>query len=168
MDRVKHLTIPLFLFSLLLVALPLVELAGAVWPVGSGSAEWRFGAVGLLSNALLQPLLGSFIMVLVAAHGEKRELLWVLGVLNALAALVLLVVLPIFVLDSLELRSRVPDAARLAFDVAALRAFFVNGFAAVVLATLSRGGFKSSRDVDQPLKESPKDASPVIVWDRMD
>lgn len=145
MDKLKHLTTPLLLLAALLIVLPLIELAASVWPVGLANAEWRFGAVGLLSNALLLPLLGSFIVVVVAAQGGKKRLVQAMSVLNGLAAAFLLVAIPLFLLDSLELRSRVPDARMHAFDFAAARAALAMGFSFVVLSALSRGGFRSSR-----------------------
>jgi hypothetical protein len=168
MDRLKHLATPLLLFAVLMITLPLIELAGALWPVGLGNAEWRFGAVGLLSNALMQPLLGSFILVLVAALGEKRWLQQAMWVFNALAAVFLLALVPLFVLDALELRSRVPDGANLAFDVASTRAVFVHGFAAVVLAALSRGGFRASKKDATDVGEPKTEPSPMIKWSGLD
>ena len=169
MEKLKHLATPLLLLGVLMIGLPLVDLAGAVWPLGLGNAEWRFGAVGLLSNALLQPLLGSFILVMVATVGEKRWLQGAMWIFNGLAAVFLLTLVPLFLLDSLELRSRVPDGANLAFDVAAARAVLVNGFGAVVLAALSRGGFKASRKAPTGAGEAKTgSASPVISWSSME
>ncbi len=163
MDKLKHLTTPLLLFAVLLIVVPAMELADAVWPVGLGNAEWRFGAVGLLSNTLLEPLLGSAIIIVVATLSDKRRILVNMSVINGLAALLLFVAIPLFMLDSIELRSRVPPEATLRFDVAASKAVFVHGLAVIVLAGLSFAGLKSSKRLDRHSKDRSKGESPKMV-----
>ncbi len=162
-DKLKHLTTPLLLFAGLLIALPLMELADAVWPMRPGNVEWRFGATGLLSKTLLQPLLGSIIIVVVATQTEKKRLQDAMWGLNAIAAVFLLLVLPLFMLDSLQLRGRVPVEAKFRFDLATIKAVLVYGSALVVLAALSWGGFKSSQRVARRSRDRSKEPAPLVV-----
>lgn len=164
MEKLKGLTVPLLLFAVLLVALPLMDWVGAVWPVEPGDAEWRFGAVVLLSDALVLPLLGLIILAVVGAVGEKKWLQETTAGLSGLAATPLLVALPVFLLDALEMRGDVLGGARLAFDMNALRTVFVIGFAVIVLSALGWAGYKGSRPVGFGKEHWTKKRSPLVSF----
>ena len=144
----------------------MMDLVRALWPVGLGSAEWRFGAMGLLSSAMAQPLLGSVIVVVVATHGERRRLQGFMCGLNALAAMLLVLALPLFVLDSMELRSVVPETNVGAFDMAALGAVLLHGLTVLVLAALSWAGYKSWRRLSEQAKARSSASPPLVVPER--
>ena len=162
MDKYKHLTTPLLLIAVVLIALPLAELAVAAWPMAPNDAGWRVAAVGLLSSAVLHPLIGSLIVLAVAMQGEMTWLLRTISVLNGLDALLLVVALPVFVLDSLDLTSGVPDEARLGIDVATVRVSLVIGLALVVLVGLAWAGLKASLSGRRHKEHWSTKRSPVI------
>jgi chromate transport protein ChrA len=164
MDKLKGLSVSLALFAVLLVALPLMDWVGAVWPVEPGDAAWRFGAVVLLSDTLMHPLLGLVILTLVGALGEKKWPREMTAALSGLAATLLLVALPVFLLDALELRGDVLGGARQAFDMNALRTVFVIAFAVVVLSALGWAGYRGSRPVGIGKEHWTKKRSPLVSF----
>lgn len=165
-DKLKPLTTPLLFLAVLLIAMPLLGLVGSLWPAGLGSAQLRFGAIDLLSTALLRPLIGSFILVAVATQGEKTGLLGALWVLNGLAASVLFLALVVLLMDFLELRSQIPAGSRTALDLVAVRAGLCLGLALVVLAALSRFGFVSRLVVVRRSRVSTGDPLPLLAPER--
>jgi hypothetical protein len=106
----------------LLVLLPLLEVALTVWPLRPAQATWRFGASGLLSNALLLPLLGTALLACAASLLEHRRALRALGTLSLVASVGLLLALGLFGLDTLRLRASVNPELALQFDVSSGRA----------------------------------------------
>ena len=70
----RWLTISGYLLSLYLITTPMVETVAAIYPISLGEPAWRFGAAGLLSQALMTPLLGLLIALgLVATSPMPAE-----------------------------------------------------------------------------------------------
>ena len=83
----RHLTFGGYLMALYLGTVPLTETLLAVWPLQSGDAAWRYGAVGLFSRALMTPLLGLLLAVCLALYVRHRVLLLAFAVVSGLGAL---------------------------------------------------------------------------------
>ncbi len=131
----------------LLIVAPLLDLAAGVAALNPDqmSVPWRFGVAGLLSGALVLPLLGFGLMLVATAILEQPRLSLLLGVKTAVLAIAVLAILVVFGLDALQLRAQVVMGARRAFDMASLKALLTYGFEAVVLTVLSVNAFRIAR-----------------------
>ncbi|HUF64627.1 MAG TPA: hypothetical protein VMM17_01495 [Gemmatimonadaceae bacterium] len=108
--------------GLLLVIVPLADRALNWGSIQPGSAPWRFGAVGSLSEASLLPVLGLFLLFSIAHLHGSILLQRVLETVTLIAAVLTIAVMALFVLDALQMRGAVSDAiAR--FDRIVLRVF---------------------------------------------
>jgi hypothetical protein len=130
--------------ALLLIASPLADLTAALLPIRPGEVSWRFGAYGLLTNALVTPILGlALILVIYGFRGHRRPTA-ITAAVAALVALILIGGFALFVLDYLQLRQAVGRLARGPYDSAAFKAMIVAAFEAAVLLSLAVSGFRAS------------------------
>jgi hypothetical protein len=130
--------------ALLLVLVPLSEMTLRVWPLRMAEPSWRFGAVGLFSNALMTPLLGlTFAGMLAYIYGH-RVTIRTLAVLLGVSGLVITGAIGMFVLDALQMRASVVPEAKLAFDVASAQALMKLGVFALISFVLAFGGWRST------------------------
>jgi hypothetical protein len=103
----------LYLFALVLVASPLIDLFSTAWPLRPTDLTWRYGFLGLGAGYLNTPLLGLVLAVGVAFWQRHVGTLKTLGVLSAVAAVLLLPVVGLWPLDFLQIRGlRAPDQQR--------------------------------------------------------
>jgi fumarate reductase subunit D len=116
----RHLALPAYLVALLLVAFPAMDTALAIAPARSGELAWRLGSAGLLSRALMTPLLGLLVALGVAAALEHRRVLIGLAGVAGMLVLGILSILPVVLLDTVEMRSLIAARGRATFDVAAM------------------------------------------------
>jgi hypothetical protein len=130
--------------ALLLIASPVADLTAALLPIHPGEVSWRFGAYGLLTNALVTPILGLAILIVVSGLGHRTRRVVIIAGICAVLALVLIGGFALFVLDYLQLRQAVGTAARGPYDAAALKAMFVAVLEAGVLVALGVTAFRSS------------------------
>ncbi len=114
-DRLKPLSLPAYTVAFLLVFVPLADTAAGLLPVRYAEVQWRFGALGLLSQTVMTPLLGVLVALVVGAVLGHRRRLRFLEVLMILAALVLLAAGGLFALDAVQTHISVRPEARLAF-----------------------------------------------------
>jgi hypothetical protein len=142
-DRLRAVLPPLSAVAFLLVASPAVDLIGAILPPRPAEVSWRFGAFGLLTNALVTPILGLAIMQIVAILLEQWKTARRLTYLNLILAVALLLGLGLFVLDYIQLRHAVTGSSRAAYDAAAIKAFLVAVLELGVLVWLVVSGFQN-------------------------
>ena len=116
-----------------------------IWPVQLGEVRWRFGAVGLLSSAVLGVLFGLVWIMAVAALLDHRRTLRAAAVANMALALVLTAVVLLFGLDFLQVRSTVNPEFRGALDMTVLRALVVLGLSIPTALGIGIGGWRSTR-----------------------
>lgn len=131
----------LYVVAIMLIVIPLSDALPALWPLHPGAADWRFAVVGLLSGALMTPLLGSFLVLAAAALLDHRRVLAVGAWLLFALVVVLAGVAVLFALDFLEVRTRILERARPAALGAAAKAVWklgVGGAVSLVLALSAR------------------------------
>jgi len=129
----------------MLLVLPVAELSLRFFPMQPGAVNWRFGAAGLLSNAVVLPVIGMAVLMATASLMEQRLMVRVASVVNLLGGLALWVVSVFFVLDALQLRGIVrPEMAR-SYDVAAAKALLSLLLAGAVALWLAVGGWRATR-----------------------
>lgn len=140
------LAAPLYCVAALLVLFPLIEVGAQLgWTASPRTLNWRTGAVGLLSSALVTPTFG-ICLALVTAHlfghrGAQLLLAWSAG----LGALALLLVGAGFGLDSVQLRGSVTDDLRATYTAAVLKAMADLVLTAATLAVLAFASRRARR-----------------------
>ena len=125
----------------LLVALPLLEWSLTVWPFRPGTSSWRFASVGLLSQALIQPIVGCALIAVTAFGLSHRLALRLCAGLYLAGALAILGVVGIFALDSIEMRAVVADPVQLQVEVTGVRVFLTYLAYAAMLSWLAVGSW---------------------------
>ena len=145
-DRFRSVARAVYLVAIILVAGPLLDLAASIWPLSPTSVAWRFAATGLLSKALLVPLLGSLAAVVAALVLEHRRLLRLVSFANAGIAMLLIVTTVLFALDTVQLRSGIAPEVTSEYDVAAVRAVVNLVLVGAALGGLGISGFKSVQE----------------------
>ncbi len=156
----RHLAAPTYLVALALIVIPPFDALMQVIPMRLHDARWRFGFVGMSSNALMIPVVGLLIAFIGASYFEHRQFQRVLGVASIVIAVFILILLGFFVLDALQVRSSVTPAALLAFKVASFTACFKSLLGVATLGAFALSAFRAPRPV-QPVK-SQRGAELVI------
>ena len=158
-----------YLVAFALVVIPIFDASMTAFPPHFHDARWRFGIVGLLSNAVLFPVLGALIAVATAALLEHRKTQRALGALALVAVAVCVVAFGMFVLDALQTRAAVRPALSLSFTVASATAAVKLALASVTFCMLGlagvRGGPQSSakpasRTTNVLIGEAPRRSAP--------
>jgi hypothetical protein len=134
----RRLAVAAYLVAFSLIIIPLFDASMSVMPMHPGAPQWRFGAVGLLSNALMIPLAGLLIAVGVAMTNGHRRTMTTLGILSWIGAALVLVSIAVFALDALQTRTAVRPQMRLSFTVASITAMFKLLLGTVVLGAFGR------------------------------
>jgi hypothetical protein len=141
----RYLAWPAYFVALLLIATPALDLLTNVWPVRMGNAEWRYGAVGLMSGFLLTPLLGLVIGLAAATALDHRRVVRVAGVVSLISGVVLVAGTLSFALDVLQIRGTVTAEARSTFDLGAVKAALKNSSGVVAFGWLGAVSVKAGR-----------------------
>jgi len=123
----------LYSVALLFVAGPMLEVLASSYPFHPGTPTWRFGALGLLAQALPVPIFGILLAFVAATLLEQRGVQTTLSLLCGLGAAALLVVAVAFALDTLQLRRSVNRQALPNFEVTVVRADLIVLYCAAVL-----------------------------------
>lgn len=134
----------------LLIVASVSEPALQVWPFRLGEVRWRFGAVGLMSGAVVGVLLGLMLIMAVAAILDHRRTLRAASVVCMVMALVLALVAVAFGLDFLQVRSTVNPNFRSGLDLTVLRAMAIIGLSIPAAVGLGIGGWRSTRVSGRP------------------
>lgn len=147
----------------LLIVAAVSEPALQIWPFRLGEVRWRFGAVGIMSGAVLGSIFGLVWIMSVAAVLDHRKTLRAASVVCMVGAVLLAVVAALFSLDFLQIRSSVNPGFRGALDVTVLRAMAVLGLSITTALALGIGGWRSSRVVGRPsAKKTAREAGLVF------
>lgn len=149
----------------LMIVVPLLEVVLSVWPLRYGQTSWRFGSIGLMSQALMTPLLGMVLLVGTAvALGHRRTLL-AISVFTLLIALILLVIVPTFALDAIQMRAQVRPTAHRAFDFSALLASIKLSLTLAITLLVAVGAWKAQRQMARRTPGSEADM-PLLAHKR--
>lgn len=114
----RRIVWPAYLVAFSLAVIPPIDALMQTMPIRFGETRWRWGAFGLLSNAMMIPLIGFLIAFVVATVFEHRVFQRVLGAIAAMIGVGTLIGLGMFALDSLQLHKDVTPKMALAFNVA--------------------------------------------------
>jgi hypothetical protein len=91
----------------LLTGLPLLELGVSAWPPNVHVAGWRFTVVAAGATAVVNSLLGLFLILVIAIAAGDRGVAWFVSVACGLAAALCLIGGGMLPLDALQLRAQV-------------------------------------------------------------
>jgi hypothetical protein len=131
--------------ALLLIVTSLLDTFPKILPADFGSRDWRYGALGLVFNSMVTPLLGLAIAAASAIVARHRGTLRLIsGVFLALAALVVIGGL-LFVVDYTALASSLSERVTPGFQVATWKTVAIVLLAAPVAAWLGIGGLRAAR-----------------------
>jgi len=130
--------------ALLLVLIPVVDALTRTWPIRRHDVQWRLGTLGMVFNAMVTPLLGTFLAMVIAATLEHARTLRIMAVITLLAALGSAVSVVAFGLDYMQLRANVTAEAMGVFDAASRKAIIVAVLGLVVTAWLGIAGWKTA------------------------
>ena len=155
-----------YALGIALVLLTALDTLASVWPIRAGDAQWRYGAVGLGAGALLLPAIGIGIIGGIAFFAGHRRTLWLISVVAGLGAVVLLVTSAGFVLDVLQMRSRVRPDQMTAFDLASAMAIVRLVVLSVVAALVAAAGWRASRVPDEPPPPRGQRAPGIVATPR--
>lgn len=128
-----------------LILFPLGDALLTLYPWNAGEARWRFGAAGVLANALLLPLAGLLIALLTAWATENRIFARVIGFLAAFAGVGWVAALILFALDALQTRAMVNPAMLASFNAAAIGGGVKGLILAAILGVIGVAGMQAGR-----------------------
>lgn len=107
--------------ALMLIIGPAMDFSVATYPWSPATVSWRFGALGLLGNALILPTVAVGILAITAGSLSHRRFLRLIAVAALFGAVALTVGLLMLALDTLQLRRNVRPDILPGFDFGALR-----------------------------------------------
>jgi len=144
-----------YFVAFMLVAIPVFDASMSLVPFHLGTAQWRFAAVGLFSNALMIPASGVLIAVATAVTSGQVRVQRVFAVVCWIVAAVLVAALAAFSLDALQTRSAVQPTMYLSFAVASATAAAKLALGAVAFVLFARAcrlprRSRSNASVPQP------------------
>lgn len=158
----RPMLMALYLVALAFIVPSLLEFLLVTLPYRFGTAQWRFGAVGLLFNSVLfSPIVGISLAALVSVLLGHRTVSRVIAVIAALVALFLVLAVPLFALDFLQLRALVNAQVKRPFDLTSLKATFTGLLMAVTalwvaVATWRSAGAETQRSSAKAPVARPK------------
>jgi hypothetical protein len=160
MDSLKTLTRPGYLIAALMAILPVADGVMSVWPFRFTNEQWRYGAVGVLSNVMLSALLGILLMLAMAIvldHRTTRRVLgWICGVTAALLGVTVL----FFILDYLQARAYVQAQYTRSVDIASIATIIKQLLTVVALVMLAKIGLAGAKTAKTAA--APTDSTPLI------
>jgi len=141
----RQLSAPSYFVAFALICIPPLDALMQVLPLRIHDPRWRFGAFGLMSNAMMVPAVGLLIAFVASAMFEHRMLQRVLGILCLLAAVAAAGSLIMFGLDALQVRQQVQPPMALAFRVASTTAVTKSILGILTLGAFGLASLKTPR-----------------------
>jgi len=161
---------PSYLIAFTLSIIPPIDAVMQTIPMRLGDPRWRWGAFGLMSNAMMLPMIGLLIAFVVASLFEHHLFQRILGVVAAIVAVVTLVGIGMFALDTLQLNKDVRPQGIMAFRVACLTATMKAGIGMLTLSGFAWTAFTGPKRREKAAatnnmiiggSRSPKASSPA-------
>ena len=162
-DNVQRYAKALYSVALLLILVPLVDLALRTFPPQFGTLQWRFATVGMLLGSLGTVLLGLGLFGLVAALTGQRAVLRGAGFVALGLGVMLLAILVLFGLDAIQIRRLANANFKRAILVSSMGALFTGTMGLITLLAVGRGAMTASRRPTTPARRVKPAASPIVV-----
>ena len=145
MPKNRALAIGAYLVAGSLILVPLLDATLAIHPMRPGDFRWRFGAAGVVSNAIVTPNAGVLLMLFAAISFGHRVVRRIIGGLATLAAVFWAGAMVLFILDALQMKPSVPPQMHTSFEVASVLAFVKMTIDLTVLTALGVIGLSGAR-----------------------
>ena len=162
-EAVRRTRAPAYIIATLVILVPLMEIGGTAWPYRISNPEWRLSLVSAGAAASTAILLGLLLIYVLGTLFDDRPAIWLVALIGALMTASCVLAGGIFLLDALELRSRVSPGSEGRFGVAsslALAKVCFAGFAALVIAV---SAFRAGRNLRRASMRKSKKPAPVMV-----
>lgn len=165
-DFVRRLRIPVYLIVCFLSLGSVVEVLVANWPLRLHDVNWRLAVLDSAAGATGTELLAVLLLIVVAQAVSSRAALWFGFAYSLFVALGGIVVSGAFVLDSLQVRARIPATQISHFDVTVVWA--VARFAIVVLVCLwfAASALAAARTLRREARDAGDRRNALIVGNR--
>ena len=145
MPNHRGLMLGAYLVAASLVFVPLLDVSLAITPMRVADFRWRFGAAGLLANAVIIPQAGVLLLLATAISHGHATFRRILGGLALVAAALWLGTMPLFVLDALQMRPSVRAEMQTSITVATGLAMLKMAINTTVMTVLGLIGIRASR-----------------------
>jgi len=153
----------LYPVTLLLILVPLCDLALRGFPPQFGSLQWRFGIVGVLFGNFGTILLGLGLTGLIAALAGHRMTLRILGYVAMILGAITIAALALFVLDAVQMRQLVNANVKRTVLLGSIGAMFAALLGAVALFSIARGALAASAGSSAASRRARPAAAPLVV-----
>lgn len=149
MNSYRQLAPGAYLVAFLLFFIPFFDATLSLAPLHVASSQWRFGAFGLLSNALMLPAAGMLIAIATAVAAGQARMRKVLGILCWVLVAVLIMSTLLFALDAMQSRRMIRPEMALSYYVASATALGKLVLGLVSFVFLARGCRTDRVDIRQ-------------------
>ena len=122
MNNYRQLAPGAYLVAAVLSFFPLIDSSFSLSPWNVGSSQWRFGAIGLMSNTLMIVALGALIAVATAVLSGQERPRRIVGIICWVVAILLLVAIAGFGLDAVQSRREIRADLLNSYSIASLTA----------------------------------------------
>lgn len=150
MNNFRQLAPGAYLVAAVLFFFPLIDSSFSLSPWNVGSAQWRFGAIGLMSNTLMIVALGALIAVAAAVLSGQDRPRRIIGMISWAIAILLLVAIAAFGLDAVQSRRDIRADLVNSYSIASLTAEIK-----LVVGALSFALFGRAARNDNPGRSDP-------------
>ncbi len=156
----RKLSSALYLVSIMLIVIPLIDFLTSILPYLPGSAKWRFASASLFAGFLLTPVLGLALAMLVAGMMQHRSVLRLVSIGSLISAVLLMALAALLALDVIELRAMTEADVRVAIVVSGARAILKNVFVAGSLVVIGLACRRAANLMEPPRGEVPM--APIV------
>jgi hypothetical protein len=122
MNNSRQLAPAAYLVAAALVIFPLYDSTVSLLPWNVMSAQWRFGAIGLLSNTLMIVCLGALLAAAVSIFANQPRTRRVLWVISWTVSVLLLLGIVAFALDAVQARRQIRADLLASYQIASITA----------------------------------------------
>ena len=137
----------LYLFAVVLMLSPLIDLMTTVWPLRFGELTWRYGFLGLAAGYVHTPLLGIVLAGAVAYWQGHPTPLRLLGFVSLVAAALLLPVMALWPLDFQQVSQLREEELRQGVIAGGIIQEMKYMGACAVLALFGLGAFSTAKEL---------------------
>lgn len=144
-----------YLVGFLLFFIPFFDVTMSVAPWVWANPQWRFGAIGLFSNALMLPASGALIAVATAVAFGHLKAQRAFGIVAWLIVVMVLVASVMFALDAVQTKSQIKPEMMLSYRVSTLTATCKLVLGMVAFALMGRA-CRLDRNARVAISETPR------------
>ena len=161
-EAIRRTRAPAYVIATLVILVPLMEIGGSAWPYRIHNPEWRLSFITAAAGASTAILLGLLLIYVLGALFDDRPAIWLVALFGTLMTVFCALAGGSFLLDVLELRSRVSPGSEGRFGVVSALALAKVCFAGLGALVIAVSAFGAGRNLRRGLRKANKPA-PVIV-----